>query len=47
MRERDPMRYWKTKRRFNSDLAIKISLMVFGFMAAAYLLISESYTSAR
>ena len=40
------MRGWKSEHRFNSDLAIYISLLILGFMALGALAIYESYLHA-
>ena len=39
------MNGWKTTRLTNSDLIIKIALLVFGFAAVAAMLIYNSYIS--
>lgn len=37
------MRSWKTKHTFNPDLAVKISVLILGFMGFLALLAYESY----
>ena len=40
------MHGWQSERRFNSDLAINISLLVFGCMVACALLTYRAYVYA-
>jgi hypothetical protein len=41
------MRSWKSEHPFKSDLAVKISLLILGFMGFFALLIYRSYVNAR
>jgi hypothetical protein len=41
------MGYWVEAHRFNSGLAIKISLLILGFMVGGALLVYQSYVFAR
>jgi hypothetical protein len=41
------MRSWKREHRFNSALAIKISMLIFGFMVVGAMLIYENYSYTR
>lgn len=41
------MRSWKSGHPFHSDLAVKISLLILGFMGFFALLIYQSYMYAR
>jgi hypothetical protein len=38
---------WKRERRFNSDLTIKIFVLILGFMILGALLVYQSYLYAR